>query len=129
MTTASSTSAGPSAPVRSSASAGSSTSAGSSAPAGLSALAGSSVSVGSFASAGLWEPVNVPTPTGLVPSPHASLPVVQDMTKPFFIGKPVTALDNTTAQIYIKATIWIGGVPFPSLDEAWEYMLGIPDDD
>ncbi len=50
------------------------------------------------------------------------------MTKPFFIRKPVTALDNTTAQMYIKATIWIGSVPFPSLDEAWEYMLGIPDD-
>ncbi len=51
------------------------------------------------------------------------------MIKPFFIGKPVTVLNNTTARMYIKATIWIGGVPFPSLDEAWEYMLAIPDDD
>ncbi len=31
--------------------------------------------------------------------------------------------------MYIKATIWIDGIPFPSLDKAWEYMLGIPDDD
>ncbi len=51
------------------------------------------------------------------------------MAKPFFIGKPVTALDNTTVRMYIKAIIWISGVPFPSLDKAWEYMLGIPDDD
>ncbi len=51
------------------------------------------------------------------------------MAKPFFIGKPVTTLDNTTVRIYIKATIWIGGVPFPSLDKVWEYMVGISDDD
>ncbi len=31
--------------------------------------------------------------------------------------------------MYNKATIWIGGVPFPSLEEVWEYMLGILDDD
>ncbi len=85
MTTASSTSAGPSAP------AGFSVSAGSSASAGPSVLAGSS------ASAGLWAPVNVPATAGLVPSPNTGLPVVQDMAKPFFIGKPVTTLDNTTA--------------------------------
>ncbi len=51
------------------------------------------------------------------------------MAKPFFIRKPVTTLDNRTAQMYIKATIWIGDVLFPSLDEAWEHMLGSPDDD
>ncbi len=92
-------------------------------------LADPSASAGFSASAGLWAPVNVPAPASLIPSPHAGLPVVQDMTKPFFIGKPVTTLDNITTRMYIKATIWIGGVPFPSLNEAWEYMLGIPDDD
>ncbi len=51
------------------------------------------------------------------------------MTKPFFIVKPVITLDNRTAQMYIKATIWIGGVLFSSLDEAWDYMLRIPNDD
>ncbi len=117
MTTASSTSAG------------SSASADPSAPANLSALAGSSASVGSSVSANLWAPVNVPAPASLVFFPHAGLPVIQDMTKPFFIGKSVTALDNTTARMYIKATIWIGGVSFPSLDKVWEYMLEIPDDD
>ncbi len=50
------------------------------------------------------------------------------MTKPFFIGKPVTALDNITAQMYIKAIIWIGDISFPSPDEAWKYILGIPND-
>ncbi len=50
------------------------------------------------------------------------------MTKPFFIRKPVIALDSTNAQIYIKAIIWINGIPFLSLDKAWEYMLGILND-
>ncbi len=68
-------------------------------------------------------------PASLVPSSHAGLQVVQDMTKPFFIAKPVTALDNITARIYMKATIWIGGIPFFCLDEAWEYMLRILDND
>lgn len=55
------------------------------------------------------------------------MPVVQDMTKPFYIGKPVTGADNTTTLMFTKETLWIGGVPFPSLDEAWRYMLGISD--
>ena len=78
----------------------------------------SSASAGPSASAGL-----------IVPSPSAGplLPVVLDMTKPFHIGKPVTSADNTTAMKTLKGTIWIAGVPFPSLDEAWQYMLGIPD--
>ncbi len=29
--------------------------------------------------------------------------------------------------MYTKGIIWIGDVPFISLNEAWEYMLGIPD--
>ena len=37
-------------------------------------------------------------------------------------------VDNIIAQMYTKSTIWIGGVPFASLDEAWQYMLGIPND-
>ncbi len=109
--------------------------------AGLFAPVGSSMSVGSSASAGpstlagFWAPTNVPmpadlpTPVGLVLSPHACLPVVQDRTKPFFIGKPVIALDNTTARMYTKSTIWISGVPFSSLDKAWEYIVGIPNDE
>lgn len=66
---------------------------------------------------------------GLVPSPSAGplMPFVQDMTKPLYIGKPVIGANNTTALMYTKGTLWIGGVPFPSLDEAWRYMLGIPD--
>ena len=56
------------------------------------------------------------------------MPIVQDMTTPFYIGKPLTAEDNTNAKMYTKGTFWIGGVPFPSLDDAWQYMLRIPDD-
>ncbi len=129
MNIASFTSAGPSAPAGSFASAGSFTSAGPSAPAGPSVPAGSSASAGSSLSTGLSAPVNVSTPASPVLSLHTGLSVIQDMSKPFFIGKPVTALDNITAQMYIKATIWIGGIPFPNLDEGWEYMLEIPDDD
>lgn len=29
--------------------------------------------------------------------------------------------------MYTRGTVWIGGVLFPSLDEAWRYMLGISD--
>lgn len=64
--------------------------------------------------------------TGLVFSPHTSLPVVQDRTKSFFIAKLITVANNTTAHIYTKSIIWISGIPFPILNDAWQYMLGIP---
>ena len=51
------------------------------------------------------------------------------MTKPFFIEKLVIAVDNPSAQIYTKGIIWISGVPFASLDKAWQYMLAIPNDE
>ncbi len=122
MTIASFTSADPSTPAESSASTGSSAFAGPSALAGPSAPDRSSASAGFSTSAGFWPPVNVPTPAGLVPFPHAGLLVVQDITKPFFIRKLVTAFDNTTAQIYIQARIWIGGILSISLNKAWEYI-------
>lgn len=50
------------------------------------------------------------------------------MTKSLFIGKPVTATNNTNAQIYTKSIIWIDCIPFPSLDKAWQYILGILND-
>lgn len=49
------------------------------------------------------------------------------MTKLFYIGEPVTAEENTDAKMYTKVTLWIGSIPFPSLDEAWGYMLSVPD--
>ena len=85
--------------------------------------------------ADLWAPTNIPAPadplvpTGLILFPHTGLPVIQDMTKPFFIGKLVTAVNHTTAQMYTKDTIWIGNIPFASLDKAWQYMLEILDDE
>ena len=78
----------------------------------------SSASLGSSASAGL---IVFPLSAGLL------LPVVLDMTKPFYIRKPVTNADNTTATKTLRGTIWITGVPFVSLNKAWQYMLGIPD--
>lgn len=62
---------------------------------------------------------NPSMPTGLVPPPHASLPVIQNITKPFFIKKLVTVVNNITTLIYIKGIIWIGGVLFASLDKVW----------
>ena len=49
------------------------------------------------------------------------------MTKSFYIGKLVTSADNTNVKKTLKDSIWIARVFFPSLDKAWQYMLGIPD--
>lgn len=64
---------------------------------------------------------------GLIFFPSASLwmLVVQDMIKAFYIGKPVTGADNISTVIYTKETLWISGVLFPSLDDAWQYILTI----
>lgn len=91
-------------------SADSSTPAGTATPARYPMSANSFASTGLFAPAGLWAPINVPTPAGLVSSLYAGLPVVQGMTKPFFIRKSITTLNNTTAQMYIKAIILISGI-------------------
>lgn len=83
---------------------------------------GSSASAGPSASADLSASADPSASAGLIiPPPSAGplLPVVLDMTKSFHIGKPVTSADNTTATKILKGTIWIAGVPFPSLDKAW----------
>lgn len=61
--------------------------------------------------AGFWVPANVPAPANppapasLVFSPHARLPVIQNIIKMFFIGKLVIAADNITASMFTKGTI------------------------
>lgn len=55
--------------------------------------------------ANVFMPANPPVPVGLVLFSHTSWPMVQDMTKSFFIEKSVIAADNTTAQMYTKNTI------------------------
>lgn len=107
----------------------SSTSANSYLFAGSSALAGLSAPTGLLAPANVFAPADFLLLAGLVLSPYTGLPGIQDINKPFFIRKLVTAVNNTTAQIYTKGIIWIGGVPFVSLDKAWQYMLGIPNDE
>lgn len=47
------------------------------------------------------------------------VPVVPDLTTLY--GKAVTVL-------YMKGTILIGGIPFNDTTDAWNYMLGIPDE-
>lgn len=44
---------------------------------------------------------------GLFPSPSAGflMPVVQNISKLFYIGKPVISADNSTAFTYIKRTL------------------------
>lgn len=71
-------------------------------------------------------PINPLASAYFVISPHLGLPIIQDMTKPFFIKKLVIATDNTIVQIYSKDTILIDGIPFLSLDKAWPYILDIP---
>ena len=74
-----------------------------------------------------------PTPdsvTGPGPSVVAGrvAPVVIEPTKGnYFYGKQVMAEDLTSSKLYMKGTIWIGGIPFGETSEAWNYMLGIPD--
>ena len=53
----------------------------------------------------IFMPANHPVTIGLVLFPYAGLPVIRDMTKPFFMGKPVTAVNNTLAQKYTKGII------------------------
>lgn len=83
-----------------------------------------SMSAGSFASAslsgltGLWAPADFFTSVGFVLSFHTHLLVVQDIIKLFFIGKLVTATDNTPAEIYTKSIIWIDGVLFAGINKA-----------
>lgn len=64
---------------------------------------------------------------GFVSSLSASplMSVIQDMIKSFYIKKPSTSANNTIALIYTKKTLWIGKVPFPYLDNAWQYILTI----
>lgn len=50
------------------------------------------------------------------------------MTKLFYIGKPVINTDNTIAFVYIKGILGIDRVSFFSLNNAWQYMLTIPDE-
>lgn len=73
--------------------------------------AGPFMPVGPFLLAGLWVPTNILmpinplAPTSLVLFFYAGLPVIQDMTKPFFIRTSIIAIDNTIAQMYPKDII------------------------
>lgn len=78
-----------------------------------------STSIGFFASAGLF----------IFASPFAGalMLIVLYMTKFFYIGKLITSANNTIAMKTTKSTIWVAGVPFPSVDKVWQYILGISD--
>ena len=67
---------------------------------------------------------------GLAPGVVAGrvAPVVINPTKSnYFYGKQVTVKNLTSSKLYMKGTIWIKGIPFGETGEAWNYMLGIPD--
>lgn len=95
------------------------------APVGPSVPASASVSIDSSMLTGFWVPAIPLMPANsfaladLIPSSHTSLLIIQDMTKSFFIGKPVIAADNISSQIYTKNIIWISGLAFPNLNKAW----------
>ena len=67
---------------------------------------------------------------GLVFSPFTIplMTVVQNMIKPFYIGKPFISTNNTLVLIYIKRILWIGGVSFLFLDDDGQYILTIPNE-
>lgn len=54
--------------------------------------------------------------------------VVMDSNKPFYYGKAVMVRDFTSFKIYIKEIIWIRGIPFNDITEAWNYILNILDE-
>lgn len=73
---------------------------------------------------------NDAAPAGPAPGAVAGrvAPVVMEPNTPFYYGKAVTAEDFTKTKLYMKGTIWVGGIPFTDTTDAWNYMLGIPDD-
>lgn len=89
-----------------------------------------SVNKGSFASADPSVSVKLSMSTefiSLSTSASLLLPIILDITRFFYIGKPVTSANNTTITKILKGTIWVVGVLFLFLDKAWQYILGIPD--
>lgn len=46
------------------------------------------------------------------PSTTSLMLIRQDMTKPFYIRKLVTGVDNIIALMNTKETLWFGGIPF-----------------
>ena len=62
-------------------------------------------------------PTDSPTLAGLILSLYTGLLVIQNITKSFFIGKLVIAINNIIAQIHTKDIIWIGSILLASLDE------------
>lgn len=50
------------------------------------------------------------------------------MIKSFYIGKSVISANNISTLMYTKRSLWIGGVPFPSSNNAWQYLLTILDE-
>lgn len=55
------------------------------------------------------------------------LSIIPDITKFFYIKKPIISADNTTIIKIIKSTIWIVIVFFLSLNKVWQYILEILD--
>lgn len=45
----------------------------------------------------------------------------------FYYGKAITIEDLISLKVYIKRTIWIGGILFNNIIEVWNYILKTPD--
>lgn len=79
------------------------------------------MTIDSSVSVGLYVSTSFSISAGLIiPSTCAGflLPVILDITKLFYIGKPIISASNITAVKTLKGIIWIAGVSFPSLDIA-----------
>ena len=73
-------------------------------------------------------PDSVTGPAPSVVAGRVALVVIDPTKGNYFYGKQITVEDLTSSKLYMKGTIWIGGIPFGETGEAWNYMLGIPDD-
>lgn len=53
-------------------------------------------------------------------------PITKEISRSFYLGKRVTSHDFSTLRLYIKKTIWVGGIIFDVVASAGQYMLDIP---
>lgn len=52
-------------------------------------------------------------------------PIIKDVNKPFYLGKPVTFHNFSILHLHMKKKIWISGITFDLVVSTWQYILGI----
>ena len=87
------------------------------APGSIAGLAPDSVTSLAFCSVAGPAPDFVTSPASSVIVGRIALLVIDPIKGNYFYGKQVMVKDLTSFKLYIKGTIWIGGIPFGETDE------------